>query len=98
MAAGIAFADWRSDVIARTEVASLGRAQPYEPGQFFKRELPHLLGLIDRFGEPPATIAIDGYVTLGADQRDGSARGSFRLCTGRFPSSCRKEPLRRDAG
>lgn len=71
VAAGVAFADWKSDVIARTDVVGLGSAQPYEPGDFFKRELPCLLALLDRFQEMPATIVIDGYVTLGVDQRDG---------------------------
>ena len=71
VAAGVAFSDWRSDVVARTEVVCLGSEQPYEPGQFFKRELPHVLGLLHRFPKMPATIVIDGYVTLGVDQRDG---------------------------
>lgn len=71
VAAGVAFVDWRSDVIARTEVVCLGTVQPYEPGEFFKRELPCLLALIDRFAEVPAMIVVDGYVTLGMDQRDG---------------------------
>ena len=85
VAAGVAFADWRSDVIARTEVVYLGRAQPYEPGQFFKRELPHFLELMDRFREPPATIVIDGYVTLGADQRDGLGARLFSALHGQVP-------------
>jgi len=85
VAAGVAFADWRSDVIARTEVVCLGRAEPYVPGQFFKRELPHLLELMDRFREPPATIVIDGYVTLGGDQRDGLGARLFSALRGQVP-------------
>jgi deoxyribonuclease V len=85
VAAGVAFADWRSDVIARTEVVRLGSAQPYEPGHFFKRELPHILELVDRFPKIPATIVIDGYVTLGVDQRDGLGARLFSALQGQVP-------------
>jgi deoxyribonuclease V len=85
VAAGVAFPDWRSDAIARTEVLYLGNTQPYEPGQFFKRELPHLLELMDHFRKIPATIVIDGYVTLGAEQRDGLGARLFSALHGQVP-------------
>ena len=85
VAAGVAFADWRSDVIDRTEVVRLGSAQPYEPGNFSKRELPHVLELLDRFSKVPATIVIDGYVTLGVDQRDGLGARLFSALQGQVP-------------
>ena len=85
VAAGVAFADWRSDVIDRTEVVRLGSAQPYEPGNFAKRELPHVLELLDRFSKVPATIIIDGYVTLGVDQRDGLGARLFSALQGQVP-------------
>jgi deoxyribonuclease V len=71
VAAGVAFADWRSDRIARTQVVRIRKVRPYSPGNFFERELPCLLAVIDQFGELPDTIVIDGYVTLGEDDRDG---------------------------
>jgi len=70
---------------SRSPTGGLTCAQPYEPGQFFKRELPHLLVLMDRFREPPATIVIDGYVTLGADQRDGLGARLFSALHGQVP-------------
>jgi deoxyribonuclease V len=85
VAAGAAFADWRSDVIDRTEVVRPGIAQPYEPGQFFKRELPHILKLMDRFPKIPTTVVIDGYVTLGMDQRDGLGARLFSALEGQVP-------------
>jgi deoxyribonuclease V len=85
VAAGVAFADWRSDVIDRTEVVRLGSAQPYEPGNFSKRELPHVLELLDRFSKVPAAIVIDGYVTLGVDQRDGLGARLFSALQGQVP-------------
>lgn len=85
VAAGIAFADWRTDVIARTEVVRLENTHPYVPGQFYKRELPHLLVLMDRFRMIPSTIVIDGYVTLGVDQREGLGARLFSALRGQVP-------------
>jgi deoxyribonuclease V len=85
VAAGIAFADWRTDVIARTEVVRLENTHPYVPGQFYKRELPHLLELMDRFRMIPSTIVIDGYVTLGVDQREGLGARLFSALQGQVP-------------
>jgi len=43
----------------------------YEPGRFFKRELPLLLALIDDLQFRPAVFVIDGYVWLGASRTPG---------------------------
>jgi deoxyribonuclease V len=37
----------------------------YVPGEFYKRELPCLLALIEKIVEPLNVIVIDGYVSLG---------------------------------
>ena len=36
----------------------------YEPGSFFKRELPPLLAVLGQLPEPPPILVIDGYVWL----------------------------------
>jgi deoxyribonuclease V len=36
----------------------------YEPGQFYKRELPCLLGILDKAKQEFETIVIDGFVHL----------------------------------
>nr|WP_269913654.1 endonuclease V [Acinetobacter sp. HY1485] len=43
----------------------------YEPGAFYKRELPCILSLFETILEPSTTVVVDGYVHLGADQKDG---------------------------
>ncbi|WP_257978883.1 endonuclease V [Corallococcus exiguus] len=40
-------------------------AAPYEPGQFYRRELPHLLRVLADVQEPLEAIVVDGYVWLG---------------------------------
>ncbi len=85
MAAGIAFADWTSDTIARALSVRIDRVEPYRPGHFYERELPCLLKLLEVFGAQPAAIVIDGYVTLGATGRDGLGAHLFRRLDGEVP-------------
>lgn len=39
--------------------------QPYQPGEFYRRELPPLLSLLDELDPLPRVLVIDGYVWLG---------------------------------
>src|SRR5262249_54406278 len=43
----------------------------YQPGRFYKRELPLLRALIDGFEFRPAVFVIDAYVWLDAKNRPG---------------------------
>lgn len=69
--AGILFEDWESDQVAESLLKSIPLVAEYEPGQFFKRELPSLLALIADISQKLETIVVDGFVTLGAEQRPG---------------------------
>lgn len=71
VAAGVLLADWASATIVGTETLAFDAVAPYRPGAFYERELPCLLALLDRIGDRPDAIVIDGYVTLGAEARDG---------------------------
>ena len=44
-----------------------GAPVPYEPGSFYKRELPLLLAVLHKAAPIPDLIVIDGYVWLDAD-------------------------------
>lgn len=85
VAAGVAFADWASAKIENAEVVHLENIQPYRSGNFYERELPCILALLERFERHPATIIIDGYVTLGPDNRDGLGAHLFRALDGKVP-------------
>ncbi|MAZ16085.1 MAG: endonuclease V [Ahrensia sp.] len=71
VAAGILFPDWETDEIARETVVTIPSVSAYVPGRFFERELPCLLALIETLDTTPSIIVIDGYVTLGPDERPG---------------------------
>lgn len=62
------FADARP---ASVHVAQIADVEPYEPGAFYKRELPCILAVLRACGATPGVIVIDGYVWLSADRRPG---------------------------
>jgi deoxyribonuclease V len=65
VAACLLFADFADADAARTLIATLPAAAPYEPGQFYRRELPCLLQILQLVSEPLQAVVIDGYVWLG---------------------------------
>lgn len=64
-AAAVVFEKWEDAVPTAEYKALCNGIQPYEPGEFFKRELPCLLAVLDKVKEPLSLIVIDGYVSLG---------------------------------
>lgn len=78
MVAGIFFEDWSSNKIARTLTVEVDNVKPYEPGAFYKRELPCILELLKQVSEQLALIIVDGFVTLGDGQADGLGMHLYR--------------------
>ena len=69
--AGIAFNDWNSEIPANEFTSTLQGVAEYEPGNFYKRELPCILKLIEEHDLQLEIIVVDGYVFLDAQQRPG---------------------------
>ncbi len=76
-AVGILHPDWRSDEITRTIIKTIGRVAAYEPGQFYKRELPCILSLLDEIEGGLDAIIVDGFVDLGREGKPGLGRHLF---------------------
>lgn len=70
-AACLLFTAWDAATPAQVLTWRQGVAAAYEPGVFYKRELPLLLAVLQQVKRPPATIVIDGYVWLDGDRRPG---------------------------
>ena len=66
IAACVVFRDWADGVAASEHTARVAPLEPYVPGQFFRRELPCLLAVLQKVPDPLDAIVIDGYVTLNA--------------------------------
>lgn len=64
LAAAVAFESWTSPRAAGTYTTTIQGVAPYVPGQFYKRELPCLLELLDGIGEPISMVIVDGHVWL----------------------------------
>jgi len=64
IAACVIFRGW-SDWKAEEEIVErVTQVEPYEPGRFYKRELPCLLKVLEKTNHPLDLIIVDGYVHL----------------------------------
>jgi deoxyribonuclease V len=64
LAAAVVFSDWTSPTAAAEHVVQIAEVADYEPGQFYKRELPCVLAVLERVEFGIHGIIIDGYVVL----------------------------------
>lgn len=64
LAACVVFPDWTSATSAAEHVCRIADVAPYEPGQFYKRELPCVLAALELVEYGMHGIIIDGYVLL----------------------------------
>jgi deoxyribonuclease V len=64
----VAFQDWSdASPLAEGTVVSVGAAD-YQPGEFYRRELPPLLKTLSTFSTLPEGIVVDGFCWLGQDR------------------------------
>lgn len=84
-AACLAFPRW-TDAEPDAEYGALVRpVQDYEPGQFWRRELPCLLAVLACLLQPPEVVIIDGYVWLDASDRKGLGAHLFEALGAAIP-------------
>jgi len=84
-AGGILFEDWESDRAILQVVAIVPIVAAYEPGNFYRRELPCLLKVLAKMPKTFATVIVDGYVWLGSDGKPGLGAHLFRALGGEIP-------------
>jgi len=69
-AAGVTFRDWSDAKPLDEKVIQVQNVDPYQPGQFYRRELPCLLAVLKQL-PPIETAIIDGYVWLNGEAKAG---------------------------
>jgi deoxyribonuclease V len=82
----VAFSDWSDgDPALELVLRSEGAPEPYEPGQFYKREMPHLLRAIDRVRavHHVDAVLIDAHVWL-EEGKPGLGARLFEALGGRI--------------
>lgn len=75
--AGVAFDDWVAPYPISEHVSMLDNVEEYEPGNFYKRELPCIFKLLSEHKLAPKCIVIDGYVYLDGKQKPGLGKRLF---------------------
>jgi deoxyribonuclease V len=84
--AGALIRSWDAEGPCQVLVRRLDRPPArYEPGAFYKRELPLLLSIISEFRESIEAIVIDGYVWLDAKSLPGLGGHLFASLAGGTP-------------
>ena len=71
LVAGILFEYWQGSETICQITTKINNISEYEPGQFYKRELPCILEILTQLESLPEIIVVDGYVELGAEQKPG---------------------------
>lgn len=72
LAAGIVFRDWKDSEALHIITSHVSRIEPYEPGMFYKRELPCIQKVLNDVAKQigPSLnlkyIVVDSYVWLGS--------------------------------
>ncbi|MCB0197964.1 MAG: endonuclease V [Anaerolineae bacterium] len=69
--AGVLFTTWQSCEAKEEIKTQILDVALYETGEFYKRELPGILKLLQQINPLPSYIVIDGYVHLGHDEKPG---------------------------
>jgi len=64
-AAAIVFQDWLDSQPVAEYAVTTDVAGPYVPGQFYLRELPCLVEVLQQVKEPIDVVIVDGFVHLG---------------------------------
>jgi len=76
--------NWSDQVAVAEYVCELdGQSEDYQPGEFYRRELPCLLDAIERAPHPPKTIVVDGYVWLDVDLKEGLGGKLYQALNGK---------------
>jgi deoxyribonuclease V len=85
-AVALAFTNWAAATPAATYATAVSPIAAYEPGAFYKRELPCLLAVLTQIDLAEVScVVVDSYVTLGAEERPGLGQHLHAALGGRVP-------------
>ena len=82
---GILFESWQSADISQKLLSEDHGIEDYEPGKFYKRELPCILNLLEKHQLSPELIIIDGYVFLDGKKEAGLGKYLYDALDGSIP-------------
>jgi deoxyinosine 3'endonuclease (endonuclease V) len=84
-AACLLFENWTDAQAFKTYTTVVSPIAEYIPGEFYKRELPCLLAVLNLITEPLELIVIDGYVWLDGENKKGLGGRLYDALDGKIP-------------
>jgi deoxyribonuclease V len=85
VASCVVFEDWKSRDSHEECVALIPEVAPYAAGQFYRRELPCILEVLDEVQSPLHAIIVDGHVLLDDAGTSGLGGHLHRALEARIP-------------
>lgn len=85
LAACVVLPTWNAERSAAEWLQPIAEVAPYEPGQFYKRELPCLLAVLKCVDLPLEAVIVDGYVWLCDERHPGLGAHLFHALDGKIP-------------
>lgn len=82
-AAAVVFTEYSAAEPVAVYTHTLNEAADYLPGEFYRRELPAILTLLQKFDRAPDELIVDGYVMLG--NRPGLGQHLYEYFDGTIP-------------
>jgi len=82
----IAFDNWTDTIPHTTHIAEVKNIAPYIPSQFYKRELPCILKVLEESDlSKVALIIVDGYVVLNDEGKAGLGQYVYEALAQKIP-------------
>ena len=81
--AGVLFENWYDDHPCEVFMSTVADIEKYEPGEFYKRELPCILKLLGDHQIRPDCIVVDGFVYLDGVIKAGLGKHLYDALEGR---------------
>lgn len=81
----VLFSAWPDSTPVKELVRMVSPIEPYEPGYFYRRELPCLLAILRELSELPTVIVIDAYVWLDVQAAPGLGARLYEVLGQKVP-------------
>lgn len=83
--AALVFEDFTDDSVLSTYTKVVEKISEYQPGEFYKRELPCILEILKIVKEKIDMIIVDGYVWLNSNNKPGLGGHLFQSLNKKIP-------------
>ncbi|WP_235951580.1 endonuclease V [Crateriforma spongiae] len=84
-AACVVIDDWHASSAVAEHVAMIHEVKEYQPGEFYRRELPCIQAVLAKLDQPPTCIVVDGYVWRDGNDRPGLGAHLYETLDRKIP-------------